>query len=77
MGRLLVLGCVVSLREVIIILPARMEGSESDVSLISFKGTPNKFVMQRTGHRDARSLQAYQRPSKSSRIERSVEKNLP
>ena len=30
------------------------------------KGIPDKFVMQRTGHRDARSLQTYQRPSTSS-----------
>ena len=33
------------------------------------KGIPDKFVMQRTGHRDARSLQTYQRPSTSSKIE--------
>ena len=33
------------------------------------KGIADKFVMQRTGHRDARSLQTYQRPSTSSKIE--------
>lgn len=33
------------------------------------KGIPDKFVMQRTSHRDARSLQIYQRPSVSSKVE--------
>ena len=30
---------------------------------------PDKFVMQRTGHRDVRSLQKYQRPEISTKIE--------
>lgn len=33
------------------------------------KGIPDKFVMQRTGHRDVRSLQKYQRPETSTKIE--------
>ena len=33
------------------------------------KGIPDKFVMQRTGHRDVRSLQKYQRPETSIKIE--------
>lgn len=33
------------------------------------KGIPDKFVMQRTGHRDVRSLQKYQRPEASTKIE--------
>lgn len=33
------------------------------------KGIPDKFVMERTGHRDIRSLQKYQRPETSTRIE--------
>ena len=33
------------------------------------KGIPDKFVMQRTGHRDVGSLQKYQRPETSTRIE--------
>lgn len=32
------------------------------------KGIPDKFVMERTGHRDVRSLQKYQRPSLSTKI---------
>ena len=33
------------------------------------KGIPDKFVMQRTGQRDVRSLQKYQRPQTSTKIE--------
>ena len=33
------------------------------------KGFPEKFVMERTGYRDDRSLQKYQRPDTSSKIE--------
>lgn len=33
------------------------------------KGIPDKFVTQRTGHRDVGSLQKYQRPETSTRIE--------
>ena len=40
MGRLIVLGCVVSLGEVIITLPTRMEGSESDEEIFI---TQNRF----------------------------------
>ena len=32
------------------------------------KGIPDKFVMERTGHRDVRSLQKYQRPNISTKI---------
>ena len=32
-------------------------------------GIPDKFVMERTKHRDDRSLQKYQRPDTSSKIE--------
>lgn len=33
------------------------------------KGFPEKFVMERTGYRDDKSLQKYQRPDTSSKIE--------
>lgn len=33
------------------------------------KGIPDKFVMERTGHRDVRSLQKYQRPNISTKID--------
>ncbi|XP_078383318.1 zinc finger MYM-type protein 4-like [Oculina patagonica] len=33
------------------------------------KGIPDKFVMERTGHRDLRSLQKYQRPDTSTKVE--------
>ena len=33
------------------------------------KGIPDKFVMERTGHRDLRSLQKYQRPDISTKVE--------
>ena len=33
------------------------------------KGIPDKFVMQRTGHRDDRSLQKYELPETSTKIE--------
>lgn len=33
------------------------------------KGIPDKFVMERTGHRDIKSLQSYQRPSIEQKIE--------
>ena len=33
------------------------------------KGIPDKFVMERTKHRDVRSLQNYQRPDTSSKFE--------
>ena len=35
------------------------------------KGIPDKFIMERTGHRDIRSLQQYQRPSIESKVEMS------
>ena len=37
------------------------------------KGIPDKFVMERTEHRDVRPLQNYQRPDTSSKIEISKE----
>ena len=33
------------------------------------KGIPEKVVMERTGHRDVRSLQKYQRPDVSAKVE--------
>ena len=33
------------------------------------KGIPEKFVMERTGHRDVRSLQKYQRPEVLTKVE--------
>ena len=33
------------------------------------KGIPDKLIMERTGHRDIRSLQRYQRPAVSTKIE--------
>jgi hypothetical protein len=33
------------------------------------KGIPDKLIMERTGHRDIRSLQRYQRPSIEQKIE--------
>ena len=33
------------------------------------KGIPAKYVMERTGHRDVRSLQRYQRPNVEQKIE--------
>jgi hypothetical protein len=35
------------------------------------KGIPDKFFMERTGHRDVRSLQKYQRPSIDYKVEMS------
>lgn len=35
------------------------------------KGIPDKFIMERTGHRDIRSLQKYQRPSIESKVQMS------
>ncbi|CAH3152374.1 unnamed protein product, partial [Porites evermanni] len=33
------------------------------------KGISDKLIMERTGHRDIRSLQRYQRPDASTKIE--------
>ena len=33
------------------------------------KGIPAKLIMERTGHRDVRSLQQYQRPSVEYKVE--------
>ena len=58
------------------ILDAEIEGQFTNHSLRATtatralkKGIPDKFVMQRTGHRDVRSLQKYQRPETSTKIE--------
>ena len=37
------------------------------------KGFPDKLVMERTGHRDVKSLQKYQRPETSIKIAISVD----
>ena len=35
------------------------------------KGIPDKLIMERTGHRDVRSLQQYQRPSVEYKVQMS------
>ena len=55
---------------------ARIEGNFTDHSLRAtmatrglLKGIPDKLIMDKTGNRDVRSLQQYQRPSIEYKVE--------
>ena len=41
------------------------------------KGIPDKFIMERSGHRNIRSLQQYQRPTVQKKVEMSKAFDLP
>ena len=43
-------------------------GRRQQRGALQITGVPEKFVMERTGHRDVRSLQGYERPDIKTKV---------